>query len=555
MKLLMVLVLCVAAVAAQDKTQDKNQDAAPKLGSIAGAVTAGGGGPPMKDVEVYVRGNTPQAKMAVTDQQGRYTIRDVAPGQLRISANAPGPSGRVGFGPSDTRQITLAPGQELAGVDFRLVIQGRISGKVVDQNNEPVVGIAVFLVAREYSHGALRAVFAGAGNTDDQGAYRLERVPPGRAYTVLATRARRGLPAISDSPLDPELRLPAVVPTYYPNARSIEGAEALVLRPGEHREGIDIHLTRSAAFCLDGVLEGTSGPAALRFNIAETQPASGASGEGAFYTATPGGTSGPDGKVRICDLHPGEYELSVSEFTPGGMGGAAQFGAAIVTIGDRDVAGARVGLRPRIPVSGEVVFDGPAPEAPLTAKLRLSVQAITRTERGSTQADIPSEFTFEGGLLMDAYGLDIGGVPAGVYIKDVTYGDRGMMYQPLRVGSALGNAGLRVILGRDGGTIGTQVADKAGNPVADCTVVILPATSPNEAVFAAAVKTGKTNQAGAWSSPTLAPGKYFVLATSGTVDRSPETTGKLWKARNRGEEVEIAPLGKVSATLSPKSLD
>jgi hypothetical protein len=551
MKLLMALMLCAAAAAAQDK----QPDAAPKLGSIAGTVTAGAGGPPMKDVEIHVNRNTPREKMAVTDQQGRYTIRDVAPGQLRISANAPDASGRVGFGPYDTRQVTLAPGQEMAGVDFRLVIQGRISGKVVDQNAEPVVGAAVFLVAREYSHGALRAVFAGAGNTDDEGAYELQRVQPGRAYTVMAQRAWRRLPAISDSPLDPALRLPAVVPTYYPNARSIDGAEALVLRPGEQREGVDIRLTRSAAFCLDGVLEGGAGPGTVSFGIAETQPHSGASGNGGMYTATPGGTSGPDGKVRLCDLHAGEYELSVSEYNRGGMGGATQFGATIVTIGDRDVAGIRVGLRPHIPVSGEVVFDGPAPEPPLTAKLRLSVQAITRTERGSVQAPIPGEFDFAGGLLMDEYGLDISGVPAGLYIKDVTYGDRSILYQALRVGSAMGNAGLRVILGRDGGTIGTRVADKDGNPVADCTVAILPAMSPSEAVFAAAVKTGRTDQTGAWSSPTLGPGKYFVLATSETVDRSPETTGKLWKARNRGEEVEIAPNGNASATLSPKSLD
>jgi Carboxypeptidase regulatory-like domain len=551
MKLGLALALCVATAAAQDR----QADSAPKFGSIAGTVTAGSG-PPMKDVEIYVRRNTPQEKMAVTDQQGRYTIRDVAPGQIRISANAPGPLGRAGFGgPSADRQITLGPGQELSGVDFRLVIQGQISGKVVDQNNEPVVGASVYLVAREYSHGALRAVFAGAGNTDDQGAYRIQRVTPGRAYTVMAARVRRGLPALSESPMDPELRLPAVVPTYYPSARSIDGAEAVVLRPGEQRESVDVHLTRSAAFCLDGVLEGNSGPGAVRFEIAETQPHSGRSGNGGFYIATPGGTSGPDGKVRICDLHPGEYELSVSVSSPGGMGGRAQFGATIVTIGDRDVAGVRVGLRPRIPVSGDVVFDEPAPESPLTGKLRLDVQTIRRTEYGNVQAAIPGEFAFEGGLLMDEYGMDIGGVPAGVYVKDVTYGDRSILYQTLRVGSAVGNAGLRVTLGRDGGTVGARVADKDGNPVADCTVAILPATADNEAKFAAAVRTGKTDLAGAWSSPTLAPGKYIVLATRDTIDRSPETTGKLWKARNRGEEVEIAPNGKASVTLPPKSLD
>ena len=555
MKLLTAFVLCATLAAAQDKPQDKNQDAASQLGSIAGTVTAGAGGPPMKDVEVYVRRNTPQEQLAVTDQQGRYSIRDVAPGQIRISANAPDASGRTGFGPYASRQVTLAPGQELAGVDFRLVIQGQISGKVVDQNNEPVVGIAVTLVAREYSHGALRAVFAGAGNTDDQGAYRLPRVSPGRAYAVMAQRAWRTLPPISDSPLDPALRLPAVVPTYYPNAPSIDGAEAVVLRPGERREGVDIRLTRSLAFCLEGVLEGNSGPGAVHFNIAETQPASGRSGDGGVYMATPGGASGPDGKVRICDLHPGEYELSVSESRSGGQSGRSQFGATIVTIGGRDVAGVRVGLRPRIPVSGEVVFDGPPPETPLTAKLRLAVAAITRTEYGDVQSPIPGEFAFDGGLLMDEYGLDITSVPAGVYIKDVTYGGRSMMYQTLRVGSALGGAGLRVILGRDGGSIGTRVADKDGTPVADCTVVILPATASNEAEFATALKTGKTDQAGAWSSPTMPPGKYFALATGETIDRSPETTGKLWKARNRGEEVEIAPSGNASVALTPKALD
>ena len=131
--------------------------------------------------------------------------------------------------------------------------------------------------------------------------------------------------------------------------------------------------------------------------------------------------------------------------------------------------------------------------------------------------------------------MTIAGVPAAVYIKDVTYGDRSILYQSLRVGSALGNASLRVILVRDGGTVST--------------------TADSEAIFAAAVKTGKTDQDGVWTSGTLAPGKYFVLATGETIDHSPETTRKLWKARSRGEEVELAPNGKLSVTLSPKSLD
>jgi hypothetical protein len=144
------LLLTLAAFA-----QDKPATDPPK-GSIAGTVTESVSGAPMKDVEIWINRNSPQAVHAVTDQSGHYVVRDVTPGSVRVSASAPDSSGRTGFGPTASRQISLAPGQDLAGVDFRLVLAGQISGKVLDQNKEPVVGVSVFLVVREYTYGALR---------------------------------------------------------------------------------------------------------------------------------------------------------------------------------------------------------------------------------------------------------------------------------------------------------------------------------------------------------------------------------------------------------------
>jgi hypothetical protein len=206
-------------------------------------------------------------------------------------------------------------------------------------------------------------------------------------------------------------------------------------------------------------------------------------------------------------------------------------------------------------VSGEVVFDGPEPAATITAKLALNVTAITRTERGNAQSEIPGEFTFTDGLLSDEYGLDISRVPAELYVKDVTYGDRSILYETMRVGSVAPDAKLKVVLARDGGTASVRVADKDGNPVSDCSVVIMPDGAPDEAAFSRMFKTGKTLQTGMYTSPTLAPGKYFARATTGTVDHSPETVGKLWKARMRAQEVVIAPNGQVSVTLAPTPLE
>jgi hypothetical protein len=324
----------------------------------------------------------------------------------------------------------------------------------------------------------------------------------------------------------------------------------LVLRPGERREGVDIRMTRSPAFCLDGVLEGPSG---IRFAIAETQPASGQSGNGGFYTASPGGIAGPDGKLRVCDLHPGDYELTLADWTRDGRS-ISGFGSTLFTIGDRDVSGVRVTLHGKLPVTGEVVFDGPEPPAPITAKLSLNVQAITRTERGNAQSEIPGEFAFTDGLVADEYGLDISRPPAELYVKDVTYGGRSILYETLRVGSAAADAKLKVVLARDGGTATARVTDKDGNPVADCTVVIMPDGAPNEAVFSRMLRTGKTLQSGVWTTTALAPGKYLALATTESIDHSPEVIARLWKARIRGGEVVIAPGGKASVTLTLQPL-
>jgi hypothetical protein len=156
---------------------------------------------------------------------------------------------------------------------------------------------------------------------------------------------------------------------------------------------------------------------------------------------------------------------------------------------------------------------------------------------------------------MDEYKLDVAGVPAGVYVKDVVFGDRSVLLTTIRPGVGMTDAGLRITLARDGGTIGTAVTDKDGNPVAECNVIILPESAPSEAIVAAAMRTAKTDQTGRWTSAAIAPGKYIVLATPEPINHSPETIGKLWKARTRGETVEVTAGGKPSVNLTPKPLD
>jgi hypothetical protein len=376
---------------------------------------------------------------------------------------------------------------------------------------------------------------------------------------LLAEKRDRNLPAISDAPANPKLRKPVVVPTWYPNAPTIDGAAPLVLRPGERRDGVDIRIAKVAAYCTEGTAEGPAGPAPLSFWIESQQASSGMSRNSGMYTATAGGKTGDDGKFRICGLRPGQYRLTTLLASGAPAGVDPVYGMTPVTIVDEDVRGVKALARLGTTLSGEVVWDGTPPDKAIKVQLWLSLDPMTRSsimgEKGrDVRPNVPGEFTMPA-IFMDDYAVKTRIDGPGVYVKAVLYGGVSAMFEPMRFGSMIGNQGLRVIVGHDGGTLSTQVADKDGNPIGDAHLVVIPANAASEAMVSQTMILGETNQDGLYSTPSLAPGKYYVLALNAPVDDSPECIGRLWRARAKAKEVEIGPNATAQAALTPISID
>ena len=523
-----------------------------ETGSISGVVREGAGGTPIANATVHLNRNSPTSREAKADAQGRYSIVNVPPGLHRLSAEAP----RVGPGlPAyASKNVSVAVGQESA-VHFDLEVTAQISGTVVDQNKEPLAGIAVILVAREYSLGALRHVFAGMSTTDDQGHYTMQGVKAGRAFLLMAQKRTFRIDPVSDAPADPKLRKPAYAATFYPGTPNLEGAQTLTFRAGEHREGLDLRMIRTTSYCVEGVLQGSGGPQELRFSIADRQPTSGSSGDGAVFIMSPGGKTGPDGKIRICNLYPGEYEITAhvqDDSMPN------TYGSAALTIVDRDVQNFRVTSRPHVVIPGEVLWDGEPPDPPLTTQLGVSLRPVTRAqwrgENGYLKSSIPGTFSFPS-VLIDSYAVQLNALPKDVYVKELTYGSQNLHAEPLDAGASAGESRLRIVLARNGGTLAAKVADKDGNAIADARVLVLPTIVASEAALAAAIVSGQCDQNGVWTSNMLAPGKYYVLALARPRDNSPENIAKLWSSRTHFKEIELAPKSTVQVTLAPLSFD
>src|ERR1041384_8062614 len=120
-------------------------------------------------------------------------------------------------------------------------------------------------------------------------------------------------------------------------------------------------------------------------------------------------------------------------------------------------------------------------------------------------------------MILDDFAIRVTGIPPGSYIKQMTYGSHNLLLEPLHPGSAIGNAGMRVVLARDGGTVTVRATTKDGAPAGDAQIVIFPASAVTEAALAESLQSGQTDQRGQWTSGTLAPGKYYALALTAPV--------------------------------------
>lgn len=524
----MVLVLVALAAAAQDTSTSPTP---PPRGMIGGIVRDAATGTPMEGVLLFASG-TPNSAQAKTDAEGRYAFRDLEPGQYLLGAYT-----RISWG---TKSVTLRAGQELDSVEFRLVAYGVIAGTVFDEGKEPLPGIRMWLVHRQYMLGGLRYTLAGATTTDDKGEYRLTSAMADHAYLILAENRAGAIDANSNVPTDPKSRMPALSTTYSPDSTAPDGGQLVVLRAGETREGVDVRMARSPSYCIEGTLDAAG--AATFFLVPKQFPTSGAGGfvGGISVSAPPpSGKTGPDGKLRVCGLRPGEYELTATNWAGNSMN---RFAKMPVIIGDEDVRNIRLVAQSGVLLPGQVTWDGPSSGLTVESKVGIALAPLNRPSLGgeqlSTQSQVPGEFSYPG-LLMDAYAVRVSGLPRNLYVKDITYAGRSVLLEPLQLGSAIGNAELRVIVARDGGFLSVRVNDRDGKPVPHPNVFVMPARAGSEAELASLISYGMADQNGRYESRALAPGKYFVLASSLPLDTSPETIGKLLRAKTRAKEVDI----------------
>lgn len=539
--------LAVSLLAQPPAAKGQAVDDAPAA-SISGTVRDFVTGQPVADASVLARWSAKGRVEGKANPRGEFKLDGIGAGHVRLVASKPriGP----GFPLSVTLPIELAAGQQLEGVDIRLQDHATISGQITDQNGEPAPGTQVYLIAREYQAGGIQYVFAGAASVDDQGRYQLQNVQPGVAFKVMVMKAMElNLPPISNAPLDPALRRPAFEWTFYPGVPNPEGAESFLLRPGEHRENADIEIARTPNYCLEGQATFPSETGEVRFEVMRASPHSGSSGNGGFFTSSPGGTAAAGGRIRVCGLSPGEYRVTAQpKNRQVALSFPEAYSSTIATIQKGDAA-LVISPTARVTVPVELEWDGQPPADFDPQNFYLRPRPLTRTPMGEPFGvqirDLPMDIE----LFVDEYLSVVDNVPPGVYVKDLLYGDTSVLNKVWIPGSETGEAHLKLVLASNGGTVEASVADRDGTALPYRYVTLAPEEIRSEAELADRAVTGQADQRGVWTSPDVAPGKYFVFPTGTPFNRTPDFIDPLWRGRGDAAEVTVSRGGKAKVAL------
>ncbi len=287
---------------------------------------------------------------------------------------------------------------------------------------------------------------------------------------------------------------------------------------------------------------------AVHFEIMDLQEPFDLPGTEGMVLRPPSGTTGPDGRIRICDLHPGQYKITVMQKPHDSQRGPGFFGSTEFSITDNDVNDVSVLAQPRLSLSGEVVWDHPSPieSSKLQKFVELELRPVTWSEdlweaespRLKAKSPVPGNFSFQD-ILADDYAVLAQSLAAGIYIKDITFAGESVLNKPLHLAGASGDTRLRVTVADDCGVLAIRVLDNDGQPATASYVTVMPADSLPPALLAARMISAPTNSKGLFASGCLEPGKYNVIATTTPAEPTPEGIGRILKARSSSNQIEV----------------
>lgn len=572
--------------------QQQAGQATEEPGRITGQVVSATTGEPLRKVSLTLqnRGRGGTTAVATSDNSGSFDFPSVVPGNYRLTGDRTGFVQEI-YGMdqpgSQPRDIEVTAGSTTSGLVFKLTPHSVITGRVFDEDGDPLENAQVRAMQYTYPRGERQLNTVANTSTNDLGEFRLSGLAPGRYYLSAGQNRqnqRRLLNILDDSPQELE---EAYVQTFYPRVTDPRSATPIDLIAGSEVQGIDIGLSKSPMYEVSGVIQGMPGadtplPALdLLDQFIGRGGRGGGKGKGkglnvesvagipvedirdrlrAFsnvaVTLTPreigafnvnnviagGQVDNATGEFNFAAVPPGAYYLVAQTR---GRGNDQQLSARIpVDVTSGNLGNLRVELSPPLLVGGTLSVDSQNAELDYNA-VRLNFRSLMPAgPRQQGRTEIFEDGTFNTELAPDTYAIEMGGLPEGYYLKAARLAGRELPDAVLDLNFAGGQ--LQVEIGTDAGSISGRVQNSRGEPIESARVTVVPATESRRNDL---YKSATTAEDGTFTVSGVPPGEYEVYAWEEVETNAWMDTLYRQPFQALAEDVEVEPGLAANATL------
>lgn len=314
------------------------------------------------------------SKTATSDAEGNFQFTNLPPRSYTISVqSARGYVLETPFNPSQQKLYRIGD-----SVTIRMVKGGVITGRVLDANENPVIGIYVTAIRIRDTEGKKTDVsgFSRMRLTDDRGIYRIYGLRPG-TYLIAANfglPTGRTMSAYGDQS-----------PTFHPSS-TLDTAVQLTLSTGAELTDVDIRHRGSRGYAISGKVVGgntssgnfTSVSTIILYSVQSRALV------GLTYTLR----SGDESAFAIYSIADGDYEAVASG---GGTNGDDYFRSEPrrITVRGSDVTGVELRLLPTASIAGNVVLET-KPACDPKRKTEIEEIAMTTKIDEKPKAESPS---------------------------------------------------------------------------------------------------------------------------------------------------------------------
>jgi Carboxypeptidase regulatory-like domain len=527
-------------------------------------------------------GTPPPQTTVITDREGLFAFRNLAPGRYQIRAQregyfGPPPPGIAGIGAPTTvnATATVTAGQPTPPLSLKMLRGAVVAGRARDPNGQPLQTAQITAYQITYQNGRKVLQQATSRQTDDRGDYRLYWLPPGDYLIGLIPR--RGPVNTTPSPQDSYAR------TFYPS--TADGRTAQIVHAGEGVEvsGIDLVVRPDATARISGRVitpfVGANGQPAVAsaFYLFPSDPTVlSDSGLTNIQNVSP---NRANGQFELRGLLPGQYELMSN--VPDGNGRTVWGRTRVQVSGElNDVT---LPIQPGIEVKVRLTVDGAAPaytmQAPPAGARGVTIinGVVTQPSQATPAAPVPTptyrvqlrsaenfgtttpfesaanqDTTFDPsgvfvfrGVLEGRYVVGVSSLPPNGYVADVKAGGTSVFDSGVDINSQTGE--IQVLLNTNGGRIQGVVVDATQQPVASARVALVPRESRRQNLQL--YRTSQADNSGKFTLNGIAPGDYKLFAWEAVQTGAWMNAEFLAGYENRGVMVSFSAAGSTPATI------